>query len=297
MPSPYIRRLTTLPVVRATVAVSATVLAGCSATNVLSVLTPKGGVTILHDVAYGTQARQQLDIYQPAIAPNVRMRPPVVLFVHGGSWDSGDKSGYAFMGKRLARAGYTTVVINYRLAPTHPYPDFVQDTAAAIGWTYRNIAQYGGNPNQLFVMGHSAGAFNVVTAVDDARFWASTGVPDQAVLGVIGLAGPYAYDFTTDPTKTAFPPTAKPDDIMPDRHVRPNPPPHLLVTGEKDTVVGAFNATHMQAALQKAGGQVELKQVSRVNHGTMIAAFASPTQFLGQTPQVVIDYMQRHQAR
>ncbi|MEY2862849.1 MAG: hypothetical protein RLY58_556 [Pseudomonadota bacterium] len=297
MASAWVTRWGNVPILGVAVATSVALLTGCSSTQLLSALTPQRGVTQHSNVPYGSQPRQSLDIYQPQIPAHVRMRPPVVVFVHGGSWDSGDKSGYAFMGKRLAQAGYTTVIMNYRLAPTHRYPDFVQDTADAIGWTYRNIARYGGDPEQLFVMGHSAGAFNAITAVDDARFWSTTGVPDHAIVGVIGLAGPYAYDFTTDPTKTAFPAQAKPDDIMPDRHVRPNPPPHLLVMGEKDTVVGEFNARHLQAALQRAGGSVELTTVKRVSHTTMIAAFATPTQFLGQTPQVVLEYMQRHQVR
>lgn len=265
----------------------------CSPTKTLSTITTAQGVTVQTDVAYGEDVRQKLDIYQPRIAPNVRMRSPVVLFVYGGSWQSGEKSGYAFMGKSLARAGYTTVVIDYRLAPQHRYPAFVQDTAAAIAWTYRNIGQYGGNPQQIFVMGHSAGAFNAVTAVDDARFWSTAGVPDNAILGVIGLAGPYAYDFSVDPTRIVFPPNAKPDDIMPDRFVRANPPPHLLLTGQADTVVGRMNVDRMTAALKKSGAQVETQQLTGVSHTSMIAAFAPPLQFLGGTRQAVLDYMQR----
>ncbi len=270
----------------------ASLLAACSPTTVLSKLTPERGVTVQNNLAYGQDERQMLDVYQPAIPANVRMRPPVVLFVYGGSWQNGSKAGYGFVGKSLAQAGYTTVVIDYRLTPKHRYPTFVQDTADALRWTYQNIAQYGGNPEQIFVMGHSAGAFNAITAVDDARFWSTIQMPNTAIRGVIGLAGPYAYDFTTDPTKIAFPAEAKPDDIMPDRHVRPNPPPHLLVTGENDSVVGAFNATNMAAALKQAGGTVQTAQIKGVNHATMIAAFAPPTRFLGNTQQVVTDYMQ-----
>ena len=62
----------------------------------------------------------------------------MVVFVHGGSWENGNKEQYAFVGQSLAQAGYVTAVINYRKAPEHVYPDYVKDTAQAIAWSINN---------------------------------------------------------------------------------------------------------------------------------------------------------------
>lgn len=268
-------------------ATHAVLIGGCSATHLLTALTPDQQVQILRDVAYGQHPRQMLDIYRPLQGE----QHPVVVFVYGGSWQNGDRTGYGFVGKRLAQAGYVTVVIDYRLAPEHRYPAFVQDTADAIGWTYRQIAQYGGDPMRIAVMGHSAGAFNAITAIDDLRFWQTTGVPDQAICTVIGLAGPYAYDFRTDPTKIAFPADGKPDAIMPDRIARKGAPPHVLLIGEKDNVVGRFNATKLHARLVQQGVPVTVQQIDRVNHASMIVAFTPAFNFLGKTPQIVLQHL------
>lgn len=269
------------------VATHAVLLGGCSATHLLTAITPDQQVRVVRNVAYGQHPRQMLDIYQPALQGQY----PVVVFVYGGSWQNGDRAGYGFVGKRLAQAGYVTVVIDYRLAPEYRYPAFVQDTADAIGWTYRQIAQYGGDPMRMSVMGHSAGAFNAITAIDDLRFWQTTGVPDQAICTVIGLAGPYAFDFRTDPTKIAFPVDGQPDAIMPDRIARKGAPPHVLLMGEKDTVVGRFNATKLHARLVQQGVPVTLQQIDRVNHASMIVAFTPAFNFLGKTPQIVLQHL------
>ena len=85
------------------------------------------------------------------------------------------------------------------LSPANVFPDYVLDTASAMGWVYRISLNMAAIPNQLFVMGHSAGAFNVVSAVDDSRF-GKPGIPNKAMIGVIGLAGPYDYDFRSNGT-------------------------------------------------------------------------------------------------
>ena len=247
------------------------------------------GIKVTKDIAYGQDARQRLDIYTPADG----QRHPVLVFVYGGSWQSGKRQTYAFVGKQFAKAGYTTVVIDYRLAPTHVFPDYVLDTANAMGWVYRHIAQYGGNPDQLFVMGHSAGAFNVVSAVDDKRFWSQAGIPDKAVLGVIGLAGPYDYNFRVGSTQVAFPKDSTQQQVMPVYHIRQGIPPHLLVTGSKDTVVYPQNADSLQQAIVKAGGNVERVEVP-ASHAGIVIGLARPLQPFYPTFDKVNAFMQRH---
>ena len=279
--------------------VSGVITGACSysPTRVLTAISSMRGITISNDIHYGTDPRQVLDIYQPA--PDDAATPqthlvgglPVVVFIHGGSWQTGDKQGYGFVGRSLAQAGYITVVIEYRLAPKNIYPDFINDSVSAISWVYQHIAEYGGNPNELFVMGHSAGAFNAVAAVDDERYWRNSHVPTSAIKAVIGLAGPYSYDFRQFDSKVAFPTNLLPDDVMPDSHVRPDAPPHLLLVAEKDDLVGIKNLMKMKRGLERANVPVETGVVPKVNHSTMIVAMATPTEWLGNTRKMVLDYM------
>lgn len=261
--------------------------------RLLNAMTPTDGFIRHRDLAYGDQPRQMLDMYIPKQTESA-VDLPVILFVHGGSWDKGSKDDYVFLADTLTEAGYITVIINYRLAPEHVYPDYVTDTAKAIAWTHRHVTDYGGDTDRLFVMGHSAGAFNVIAAVNTPTFFEKEQLPINAVKAVIGVAGPYSYDFRTDPTYYAFPEQVHPDEIMPDRLVRSNPMPHLLLTAENDTLVEHFNTHDMAAALRAKGAEVEVVQVQGVNHVNVIAAFSRRLTKIADTKQIVLDYLNRH---
>ena len=130
--------------------------------------------------------RHILDVYLPKkAAPNAAAGYPVVLFIHGGSWTSGNKNIYTFIGRRLAKQGVVAVVINYRLAPPVHVPEQAADCARALAWTVTNIKQYGGDPQRVFVMGHSAGGgLAALLATDDALL-AAHGLPQNPVRGAI----------------------------------------------------------------------------------------------------------------
>lgn len=264
---------------------------GCSqqsAQDSLNRVVSTGGLTVTTDVVYGTDPRNRMDIYTPAGASAA----PVVLFVHGGSWEGGDKAGHKFVGESLARAGYVTAVMNYRLAPANRYPNYVQDTAAALRVLRDSAKSFGGNPDNLFVMGHSAGAFNAVEAVDNERWLREAGVPISAVRGVIGVAGPYSYDFRTMSSARAFREGALPDDVMPARHVRRDAPPHLLLVAGNDRTVYPQNGEQMKAALDAAGVPVTFTVLPGMGHITIIAAMTRFLTFLGPTRQDVIAFIQ-----
>lgn len=294
---PYFQSLKfafTLPLIALTISlngcqiVSANGQSNHSAKSSILPTTAAYSLHVTRDIAYGQDARQKLDIYTPAD----NQQYPVLIFVYGGSWQSGSRQKYAFIGRQFAKAGYTTVVIDYRLAPQSIYPDYVIDTAQAMNWVFHNIAQYGGNPEQLFVMGHSAGAFNAIAAVDDKRFWSKTGIPDKSLLGVIGLAGPYDYDFRLDNTQIAFPKNATREQVMPVYHLRPSTPPHLLVTGSKDTLVHSYNTDSLQKALQNANGKVERIEVP-ASHAGVVASLSKPLKPFYPTFNQIHNFMQR----
>ncbi|WP_188901278.1 alpha/beta hydrolase [Deinococcus aerophilus] len=268
-------------------------LAACSPQAALNTLTPTRGLNVTQNVRYGPDPRNVLDVYAPQDVTGA----PVVLFIHGGSWQGGDKEGHKFVGESLARAGYVTGVMNYRLAPQNRYPSYVQDAAAALKVLRERARSYGGSPDNLFVTGHSAGGFNAVEVVDNARWLREAGVPISAVRGVIGVAGPYSYDFRDFPSAVAFPAGATPDEVMPDRHVRPDAPPHLLLVAANDTTVAPANAANMEAALQRAGVPVKRTVLPGVNHITVMAAVARPLTFLGSTRQQMTYFIEAHRLK
>lgn len=249
------------------------------------------GLRVQTDLPYGPDPRQKLDLYAPLDAVDA----PTLLFIHGGSWQGGDKSGHAFVGESLARAGYVVGVMNYRLAPQNRYPAYVQDGAAALRWLRERAVSFGGHPDNLFVMGHSAGGFNAVELVNNPPWLNEVNVPVSSLRGVIGIAGPYSYDFRDYPSWVAFPEGGNPEDIMPDRHVRPDAPPHLLLVAADDRTVHPQNALNMEAALKRAGVPVERVVLPRLNHITVVGALARNLTWLGGTRAEVIRFVAARQ--
>ena len=269
-----------------------------SALGALNSVSVSGGVGVSKDIPYGDAPLQDLDIYYPKplaqamhSQQSITMRYPMVVFVHGGSWESGTKEEYEFVGKSFAQAGYVTAVINYRKAPEHLYPDYVQDTAQAIAWSYRNAESFYANPQRLAVVGHSAGAFNAVAAIANEDFLAPYGMKPSDIRAVVGIAGPYSYDFRNLSSARAFPATATPDEVMPDRQIKGTQPPYLLLTAEKDQVVYPQNTINMTQALKNHGATVETGVIKGASHATSIGAMASPLRWVNDVRAQVLQYL------
>ena len=145
------------------------------------------------DVRYGSGEKEALDIF-PADAPNA----PVHLFIHGGYWRAMDKSNYSFIADVFHPAGATTVLVNYDLCPTVTLDTIVAQTMRCIAWTFRNIAQYGGDPNRLYVSGNSAGGH--LTAMALAHDWEAEGLPDDIIKGAIPVTGVFDCEPVPDIT-------------------------------------------------------------------------------------------------
>ena len=271
-----------------------------SALAVVNGLTANGGVGVSKDILYGDKPLQDLDIYYPKpLAQAMKAESaidksyPMVVFVHGGSWESGSKEEYAFVGQSLAQAGYVTAVINYRKAPENVYPDYVKDAAQAIAWSHNNAKSFHADPNRLAVIGHSAGAFNAVAAVANEDFLAPYGMKPKDLGAVIGIAGPYSYDFRQYDSATAFGANATPDEVMPDRQIKGEQPPYLLLTAEKDKVVHITNAIKMTEALKAAGVNVETGEIKGASHATSIGAMAPPLRWVNDVRAQVLTYLDK----
>ena len=129
--------------------------------------------------------RQVLDIYRPEGADQL----PVVFWIHGGGWQTGDKTDVRIKPKVLCDRGMVFVSTNYRLLPDVQMEVLIGDVANSLGWVYRNIADYGGDPTRIFVMGHSAGAQLAALLCIDQRYLESAGVPFDVLRGCVPVDG------------------------------------------------------------------------------------------------------------
>ena len=150
-------------------------MAGCSPVVILNATVPSSGVERLSDIRYADRARGTLDLYRPAgAAAGLPAGLPVVVFLYGGSWRTGEKGMYPFVGRPLAARGVLVVVPDYRTFPKARIEGILDDSAQAVAWVLAHAAEYGGDPRRVFVMGHSSGAYDAVMpgarlALDGAR--------------------------------------------------------------------------------------------------------------------------------
>ena len=142
---------------------------------------------VQRDVSYAEPAmeRQVLDIYSPTDAMNL----PVVFWIHGGGWQTGDKSQVEMKPQAFNDAGFVFVSTNYRLLPHVDMETLITDVAKSLGWVHKNIAKHGGDPGRIFVMGHSAGAQLAAILCTNERYLKAEGVPFSVLTGCVPVDG------------------------------------------------------------------------------------------------------------
>ncbi len=154
---------------------------------VLSWTSPSQAQKLTSNVPYADPAheRQVLDVYSPDNAE----RLPVVFWIHGGGWQTGDKSDVQIKPKMFGDRGFVFVAANYRLLPHVTMETLIGDVAMSLGWVHRNIARFGGDPNRIFVMGHSAGAQLAALLCIDDRYLNAQSVPMSVLQGCVPVDG------------------------------------------------------------------------------------------------------------
>jgi acetyl esterase/lipase len=142
---------------------------------------------VRRDIPYTdpAQERQVLDIYSPKGAKDL----PVVFWIHGGGWQTGDKKDVQLKPQAFNDRGFVFVSTNYRLLPAVDMGTIIRDVARAVGWVHDHIAEYGGDPKRLFIMGHSAGAQLAALLCTDDRYLKAQGVPLTDVKGCVPVDG------------------------------------------------------------------------------------------------------------
>jgi acetyl esterase/lipase len=262
---PIALRLTVLALLSA-------LLAACSPTAAYNrlALARAGSMEVTRDLAFGLDARHRLDVYAPPRGQGLR---PVLVFIYGGSWSSGDKATYGFAGAAFADAGFVTMVPNYRLVPEVRYPAFLEDNARAVVWARENAARFGGDPGRIVIVGHSAGAYNAAMLAIDQRWLRAAGAPRDTIKAWAGLAGPYDFLPLDDPsTIAAFGQAPDLPDTQPGAHVDRGDPPAFLATGADDRTVAPRHTRDLAVRLQAAGVPVETRVYPGVSHVGIVTA-------------------------
>jgi acetyl esterase/lipase len=208
---------------------------------------------VLRDIAYGDHARHRLDLFPPSAA-----HAPVVLFLHGGGFVGGDKSGdplfYANVGHYFAGRGYLAITTNYRLAPEYGWPAGSDDVAAVLQWIVKEAAAYGGDPSRIVVIGQSAGAAHLASYLFLPRFAAAGRISVRGAILMSGFyrasapleGGPRLY-FGEDEESW--------NERSPINHLSADHPPLLLSVAELDPAAIAVQTLDLAMALNACDGR------------------------------------------
>ncbi len=217
------------------------------------------------DLTAYMKERCVLDLYYPT---NIADFPTVIWF-HGGGLKAGKRS----VPDALKNQDVAVVAVNYRLSPKVQAPAWIEDAAAAVAWTYRNITAYGGSKQRLFVSGHSAGGYLTSMVGLDKRWLSAHDLdPDMIIAGLIPYSGHTITHFTVRAERGINGKQPIIDDLAPLFHVRPDTPPILLVTGDRELeMLGRYEENAYFWRMLKVAGHtnVALMELDGYNHGQM----------------------------
>ena len=228
--------------------------------------------------SYGPESRQKLDVYSPRDAKEC----PVVVFFYGGSWTTGSRGLYRFVGAALAERGIVAVLPDYRLHPQVKFPLFLDDGALAVAWVQEHAHEFGGDPHRIVLMGHSAGGHEAAFLAYDRRLLQKAGAHPEWIVGLAGLSGPYALAPDSKILNTIFASPYTEAEWQPVRFVTPQSPPTLLVHGTADDVVSIKHAEKLRDVLLANHVRVETQFYAGRGHADTVAGMSVPAR--GRTP-------------
>ena len=221
-------------------------------------------------------AKHKLDLYLPQGKTNF----PVLLFVHGGSWRTGDRAIYKALGERFARAGIGVAIPSYRLMPQNPHPAQIEDVAAAFAWVYRNIAQFGGDTSKIYASGHSAGAHLVSLLALDEKYLKKFELDRKSIAGVIAMSGVYKVD-NLDTFVTSEQGNKR--DASPIAHAHSGAPPFWIAYCQWDYFDLPKQARDFAATLKKNFVSAQLFYVPSESHISEVISLAQEHSLLVDT--------------
>ncbi|RAP59440.1 alpha/beta hydrolase [Oleiagrimonas sp. MCCC 1A03011] len=269
-------------------------LSACEATffSALNTVTPANAVQAKRGIVFEPQHDLALDIYRPAHAHHA----PVVVFFYGGAWQDGKRQWYRWAGETLAHHGLVVVVPDYRKFPQVKLDGFMHDAARAVAWTREHANAYGGDPNDLFLMGHSAGAHIGALLATHASWLQQVGMEPRQLRGFIGLAGPYDFlPLREQVYVDMFGHThAQQLRSQPVNYVDGNEPPMLLLQGGDDKLVAPDNALSLAAAMREHGERVQDHVYSGVSHAGLLLSLSQPFRYKATALRDTLGFIDAH---
>jgi len=226
-------------------------------------------MTVEHDLAYGSEPLQKLDLYLPTDTNGKQF--DVIVFLYGGRWTYGTKEDYRFIGATFAARGFLVVIPDYRKYPHVRFPAFVQDSAKALAWVYDHIAEWQGNLARIHLMGHSAGA-HIGALVTAAPYYLADEGKDRSLVihDFVGLAGPYAFTPDEPDLEDMFGPPNNYPNMQVTTFIDGTQPPMLLLYGDKDTAVKPANLEKLDQRITERGGCVRSIIYRGVDHTDLL---------------------------
>jgi len=286
-PSPPQRDRLRLGLGTAALGALTTLLQACSPLNLVNVTSLGGAGERRTGISFGPLPRHQLDVYRPS-GPVPPQGWPTVLFIYGGTWNRGERADYRFVGEALASEGLFTVIPDYRLYPEVRWPDFLYDGALALRWVI-DRGHKEDSPDglpidsaKIYVMGHSAGAYNAAMLALDPRWLAPHGLAPTKLAGWIGLAGPYDFLPVTEPdAKPVFFHPNYPAGTQPIELATAGAPRTFLGAARNDPLVNPTRSTvGLGTKLQALGVPTIVQVYDRVDHFTLIGSLARPLRWM-----------------
>lgn len=244
---------------------------------------------VYYDGPNAHPVKHRLDLFVPDQVPDA----PVLIFVHGGAWTSGDKNLYSFVGQAFARQGFATAVINYRLSPAVQHPAHIEDVARALSWVYKNIAQYKGNPEKIFITGHSAGGHLTALVALDEKYLQAQGLTLSAVKGALPISG--IYDLSIAPPGMSYNAIFGSDpavrrDASPITHAGPNKPPFLVIYAQFDFPGLGAQGQQLVERLKQNDNDAALLSIPNKDHVSIIFSLGAPNDL---TTEAMLSFMRR----
>lgn len=258
------------------------------ASQQLNLRTAKTGFSLSEDIDYGEHPRQCFDLYY---SDQPRADQAIIVFVHGGTWARGDKSDYLFLAESFTQSGFHVAVINYRLAPVHQFPDFVDDLVLALNHLSMHQQKLDISMQHVILMGHSAGGFNVMSALYSPTDYEL--LCRANIRAVVGLAGPYHFKYVGDASlEKAFNKAIDYQTVMPYYFVQHNQIEHILLLAQNDVMVAAQNTKDMHQALLDQGNSSRIVTIPRTGHVTLVGSVSSHFARYFKTKKVILTHIE-----
>jgi len=243
---------------------------------------------LTENISYAEHEKNKLDVYQPAEKPR-----GTIVFFYGGCWGACTRltrEKYRFVAQALTAKGYLVVIPDYRRYPDVLFPQIMEDSAAVVRWVQKNITQYEGDPEQLFLMGHSSGGHLAAMLTVNESYLGSD--LHKNIQGFIGLAAPYDFIFDEPYLEKLFA-TVDYAESQPSTFIDGSEPPLLLLYGDKDTSVYPRNIINMEKAVRKKKGKAEVHIYKDVDHVDILSAFSIPLRNHYKVMQDVTDFLEK----